>query len=123
MAEISQKAPSRGEGTKRNLKHANGDGVGELNRHDIVVPVEANFEWTNTLSPKNAIFSGPLVRRFNEVQLGQPAALYCRVLTPDQTCARKNRIIEPSPKKRIIKLGAPSISRSLLQRRSQARPH
>jgi hypothetical protein len=37
----------RGEDTKRNLKHVNGGGVGvagELNRCDMVVPVEANFE-------------------------------------------------------------------------------
>jgi hypothetical protein len=54
------------------------------------------------------------VRRFNEVQLGQSAALYCRVLTSDQTCARNNQISEPSPKKRIIKLDAPSVRRSLL---------
>jgi uncharacterized protein with GYD domain len=58
-------SPTRGEDTKRNLKHVNGGGVEaawELNRYDMVVPVEADFEWTNALPPKNAIVSGLLVR-------------------------------------------------------------
>ena len=44
-------------------------------------------------------FLGSLGRRFNGVQLGQSAALYCRVSTADQTCARQERDLRAFAKK------------------------
>jgi hypothetical protein len=40
------------------------------------------FKWTNTLPRENALFLGSLGQR---VQLGQAAALYCRVSTADSS--------------------------------------
>jgi putative DNA-invertase from lambdoid prophage Rac len=45
---------------------------------------------------QNCPFSGSLARR---IQLGQSAALYCRVSTADQTCSRQERDLRAFAKK------------------------
>ena len=47
------------------------------------------------LGPRNALFRG----LWREGQLGQSAALYCRVSTVDQTCARQERDLRAFAKK------------------------
>jgi putative DNA-invertase from lambdoid prophage Rac len=57
----------------------------------IAVPVELYFKQTDILVRKSA-FSGLFgLNGARRVQLGQSAALYCRVSTADQTCARQER--------------------------------
>ena len=46
--------------------------------------------------PFSVIFRGA---GFNGVQMGQSAALYCRVSTADQTCARQERDLRAFAKK------------------------
>ena len=70
-------------------------------RCGIFVPVEVRFKWTNTLPRENALFLGSLGQR---VQLGQAAALYCRVSTADQTCARQERDLRAFAKKAGYKI-------------------
>ena len=52
----------------------------------MVVPIEVYLQWTDALPhemPFSVVFRGA---GFNGVQMGQSAALYCRVSTADQTC-------------------------------------
>ena len=65
----------------------------------MVVPIEVYFQWTDALPhemPFSVIFRGA---GFNGVQMGQSAALYCRVSTADQTCARQERDLRAFAKK------------------------
>ena len=65
----------------------------------IVVPVEVYFEWTNAVPHENALFVAFCSEEFDGVQLGQSAALYCRVSTVDQTCSRQERDLRTFAKK------------------------
>ena len=69
----------------------------------MVVPVEVYFKWTNPW-PHEMPFSRSSARRFIGVQLGQSAALYCRVSTADQTCARQERDLRAFAKKAGYKI-------------------
>ena len=65
----------------------------------IAVPVELYFKQTDTL-PRKSAFSGVFgLKGSRRVQLGQSAALYCRVSTADQTCARQERDLRAFAKK------------------------
>jgi putative DNA-invertase from lambdoid prophage Rac len=70
----------------------------------MVVPVEVYFEWTTSEPhemPCSGVFGAQDSRR---VQLGQSAALYCRVSTADQTCARQERDLRAFAKKAGYKI-------------------
>jgi predicted site-specific integrase-resolvase len=49
------------------------------------------FNWTVLLPHETTVFWGLWREGFNGVQLGQSAALYCRVSTADQTCSRQEQ--------------------------------
>jgi hypothetical protein len=72
--------------------------VGEQFAVGMVVPVEV-FEWTSTLREKTAILRVFWREDSTGVQMGQSAALYCRVSTADQTCSRQERDLRAFAKK------------------------
>lgn len=65
----------------------------------MLIPVEVYFHWTDICVARNRRFLGFWARRVNGVQLGQSAALYCRVSTADQTCSRQERDLRAFAKK------------------------
>jgi putative DNA-invertase from lambdoid prophage Rac len=67
----------------------------------IGVPFEVHFKSVDTLLLKKCPFAGCI---FTRVQLGQSAALYCRVSTADQTCARQERDLRAFAKKAGYKI-------------------
>jgi putative DNA-invertase from lambdoid prophage Rac len=69
-----------------------------------VVPVEVHFEQTDTLPQEDRRIRGFHDRRSERVQLGESAALYCRVSTADQTCARQERDLRAFAKKAGYKI-------------------
>ena len=80
----------------------------------MVVPVEANFEWTNT--HRNYLSGVFWCEGFNEVQLGQSAgALLPGIDQPDFGPLRDPGYYLRLGQKRVIKLGAPSVRIALAQ--------
>jgi hypothetical protein len=72
--------------------------------YDSAVRNEVHFEQSDTLPEESFRNRGFLGRRSERVQLGQTAALYCRVSTADQTWAlRRPNVSPPSVMKRICR--------------------
>jgi putative DNA-invertase from lambdoid prophage Rac len=65
----------------------------------MAVPVEVHFVWITTLPHKSCGNRGFPVAISERVHLGQSAAIYCRVSTADQSCARQERDLKAFAKK------------------------
>jgi putative DNA-invertase from lambdoid prophage Rac len=63
------------------------------------VPLELYFFWIDTLPQKNGAIRTFHPGSAERVQLGQSAAIYCRVSTADQSCARQERDLKAFAKK------------------------
>jgi len=73
--------------------------LGEQFSVSIAVLVEVYFDWTGALLNKMPVCRGSSANGSHGVQLGQSAALYCRVSTADQTCGRQERDLRAFAKK------------------------
>ena len=72
-------------------------------RSGIAVSFKVHFEQSNTLPEEKIPFPEWFATR---VQMGQFAALYCRVSTADQTCARQERDLRAFSKKAGYKIAS-----------------
>ena len=68
------------------------------------VPIEVHFEQSDTLPQQGCTIRGFQGCDSERVQLGQAAALYCRVSTADQTCGRQERDLRAFAKKAGYKI-------------------